>query len=55
MGECMYGFMYSWSRHQIEVSGQLHDPAALSPRNENNIVALDIRETKLYYSEYLQD
>lgn len=43
MGGRMYGFMHSWSRHQTEVSGQLHGPVALSPRNENNIVTLDIR------------
>jgi hypothetical protein len=31
MGEWMYRSTFSWPRHQLEVSGQLHAPAALPP------------------------
>jgi hypothetical protein len=30
MGEWMYRSTFSWPRHQLEVSGQLHAPATLS-------------------------
>jgi hypothetical protein len=37
-----------------EVSGQLHTPVALSPGHENNVlVAIEIRETKSLYPDYL--
>jgi hypothetical protein len=31
-GEWMYRSTFSWPRHLLEVSGQLHAPVALSPR-----------------------
>jgi hypothetical protein len=31
MGEWMYRSTFSWPRHKLEVSGQLHAPAALPP------------------------
>jgi hypothetical protein len=31
MGEWMYRSTFSWPRHYLEVSGQLHAPAALPP------------------------
>jgi hypothetical protein len=31
MGEWMYRSTFSWPRHSLEVSGQLHVPAALPP------------------------
>jgi hypothetical protein len=31
MGQWMYGSTYSWPRHWLEVSGQLHAPVALPP------------------------
>jgi hypothetical protein len=34
MGERMYRSTFSWPRHYLEVSGQLHAPAALPPRKE---------------------
>jgi hypothetical protein len=34
MGEWMYRFTFSWPRHYIEVSGQLHAPAVLLPLKE---------------------
>jgi hypothetical protein len=33
MGEWMYRSTFSWPRHYLEVSGQLHAPAALFPEN----------------------
>jgi hypothetical protein len=33
-GEWMYRSTFSWPRHQMEVSGQLHVPAALPPGKE---------------------
>jgi hypothetical protein len=33
-GEWMYRSTYSWSRHLLEMSGQLHAPAALPPEKE---------------------
>jgi hypothetical protein len=32
MREWMYKSTFSWPRHELEVSGQLHAPAALPPR-----------------------
>jgi hypothetical protein len=34
MGECIYRSTFSWPRHELEVSGQLHVPAALSSGKE---------------------
>jgi hypothetical protein len=34
MGEWMYRAMYSWPRHWLEASGQLHTPAALPQGKE---------------------
>jgi hypothetical protein len=34
MGEWIYRPIFSWPRHELEVSGQLHDPAALLPGKE---------------------
>jgi hypothetical protein len=31
MGKWMYWSTFSWPRHYVEVSGQLHAPAALPP------------------------
>jgi hypothetical protein len=36
MGEWMYKTMFSWPRHYLEVSGQLHALAALSPRKNTH-------------------
>jgi hypothetical protein len=33
-GEWEYRSTFSWSPHQLEVSGQLHAPAALPPGKE---------------------
>jgi hypothetical protein len=33
-GEWMYRSTFSWPRHELEVSGQLHAPAALPPGKE---------------------
>jgi hypothetical protein len=30
----IYNITFSWSWHYLEVNGQLHDPAALTPRKE---------------------
>jgi hypothetical protein len=37
MGEWMYRFIFSWPRHWLEVSGQLHAPAALPPGKEPRV------------------
>jgi hypothetical protein len=34
MGEWMYRPIFSWHVHELEVSGQLHAPAALPPAEE---------------------
>jgi hypothetical protein len=34
MGEWMYRYTFSWPRHYLEVSGELHAPAALPPGEE---------------------
>jgi hypothetical protein len=34
MGEWMYRPTFSWPRHYLEASGQLHAPAALPPEKE---------------------
>jgi hypothetical protein len=34
MGEWMYGSTFSWPRHYLQVSGQLHGPAVLPPRKD---------------------
>jgi hypothetical protein len=34
MGEWMYRSAFSWPRHKLELSGQLHAPAALPPGKE---------------------
>jgi hypothetical protein len=31
MGEWMYRLTFSWPRHELEVSDQLHSPASLPP------------------------
>jgi hypothetical protein len=33
-GEWMYRSTYSWPRHKLEMSGQLHVLATLTPANE---------------------
>jgi hypothetical protein len=33
-GEVLYRSTFSWLRHELEVSGQLHAPAALPPGKE---------------------
>jgi hypothetical protein len=37
MEEWVYGSTYSWCRHLLEVSGQLHAPTALPPGKEPSI------------------
>jgi hypothetical protein len=34
MGEWIYRYTFSWPRHHLEASGQLHAPAALPPKKE---------------------
>jgi hypothetical protein len=41
-GEAMYRFAFSWPRHQLEMSGQLHFPAALS-RGKSPQYPLDMK------------
>jgi hypothetical protein len=35
MGDWMYRSTFSWPRHSLEMSGQLHAPAALPPRKRS--------------------
>jgi hypothetical protein len=49
LGEWMYSSTHSETRHWLEVSGQLHGPAALSPGKERPVVP--IREEAGYAPE----
>jgi hypothetical protein len=37
IGEWMYRSTFSWPRHKLEASGQLHSPAALTPEKESPV------------------
>jgi hypothetical protein len=37
MGEWMYSSTFTWSQHYLEMSGQFHAPAALSPEKERPV------------------
>jgi hypothetical protein len=43
MGEWMYRSTFSWPRHWLELSGQLHSPAALPRENSRRYSWNDIR------------
>jgi hypothetical protein len=43
MGQWMYRHTFSWPRHYLEVSGQLHGPAAFTPRERAPLYPLNRR------------